>query len=137
MGRIEKENMQLPCVLTDEEKIKYGLEQSEALQKMAECENLKKQFDTQIKADIEKHEARAHEIGHKLTSGKEFRQVECRIVRNWEEKTRVWIRTDTGEIAQQDIIPEHELQEELELQEKKTKEEQADAVANGKKAKKE
>jgi hypothetical protein len=109
-------------MLTNEEKIAYGLAQAEALQKMEEAENKKKEFDSQIKADIEKHEARAHEIGHKLTSGKEYREVECLIEYDWKEKTRRWIRKDTGEEAKQDIIPEDLLQEEMELQEKKGKE---------------
>jgi len=66
--------------------------------------------------------AGAHEIGHKLTSGKEYREVECLIEYDWKEKARRWIRKDTGEEAKQDIIPEDLLQEEMELQEKKGKE---------------
>ena len=114
-----KEMLTLPCMLTNDEKIVYGLEQAESLQKMEEAENKKKEFDAQIKADIEKHEAKAHEIGHKLTSGKEYREVECTIKYDFKEKVRVWIRKDNGEEAKQDIIPEEMLQEEMDLQAKK------------------
>lgn len=126
--RIEKENLTLPCILTDAEKLNYGQEQAIALQRLEEAEARKQEFNSQIKADIEKHEARAHEIGHKLTSGKEYRDVECKIERNWEEKTRRWIRTDTGEIAKEDIIPERELQEDMELNQEENKSELDAAV---------
>jgi hypothetical protein len=108
--RQTKDTLLLSCILSDSEKIVYGLAQAEALQKMEEAENRKKEFDSQIKADIERYEARAHEIGHKLTSGKEYRDVECTIEYDWKEKTRRWIRKDTGEEAKNDIIPEELLQ---------------------------
>ena len=132
--RIENEKLMLPCVLTNDEKLSYGLEMATETQRVVECEGRKQSFNSSIKAEIETHEARAHEIGNKLTSGKEYRDVECKIERNWEEKTRRWIRLDTGEIAKEDIIPEHELQEELELNEAKNAKEQAAAVeqADGK-----
>jgi len=119
--RPAKEVMMLPCQLNDKEKIEYGLKQAEALQKMEEAENKKKEFDSQIKADIEKYEAAAHEIGHKLTSGKEYRDVECVIDYDFKEKTRTWNRKDTGEEVKQDIIPEEMLQEELALGQKAKK----------------
>jgi hypothetical protein len=126
--RIEKEKLMLACVLTNEEKLSYGLEMATEQQRVVECEGRKQSFNSSIKAEIETHEARAHEIGNKLTSGKEYRDVECKVERNWEEKTRHWIRLDTGEIAKEDIIPEHELQEEMELQEAKNRNEQDAAV---------
>ena len=125
---MEKEKLMLACVLTNEEKLSYGLEMATEQQRVVECEGRKQSFNSSIKAEIETHEARAHEIGNKLTSGKEYRDVECKIERNWEEKTRHWIRLDTGEIAKEDIIPEHELQEEMELQEAKNRTEQDAAV---------
>jgi len=122
--RIEKENLTLPCILTDAKKLNYGHEQAISLQRLEEAEARKQEFNSQIKADIEKYEARAHEIGHKLTSGKEYRDVECTITRDWEKKTRTWTRTDTGEVVKEDIIPDFELQEEMELQDKKNKKDQ-------------
>lgn len=126
--RIEKEKLMLACVLTNDEKLSYDLEMATEQQRVVECEGRKQSFNSSIKAEIETHEARAHEIGNKLTSGKEYRDVECKVERNWEEKTRHWIRLDTGEIAKEDIIPEHELQEEMELQEAKNRTEQDAAV---------
>ena len=136
--RPTKDTMTLACKLTDTEKLDYGQKMSEAMQSLQESEARKKEFDSQIKADIERYEARAHEIKAKLLSGKEFRPVECDIVYNWEEKQRTWIRKDTGEVAHEDIIPEEMYQEEMALQEEKVKKEQAEAVekADKKKAKK-
>ena len=119
--RPTEDTLTLPCILNDQEKIEYGLQQAEALQKMEEAENKKKEFDSQIKADIEKYETRAHEIGHKLTSRKEYREVECLIVYDFTNKTRVWIRKDTKEEAKNDIIPEEMLQEEIPLDSDKEK----------------
>jgi hypothetical protein len=34
-------------------------------------------------------------------------------VYHWRDKTKVWIRQDTGEIVKTDIIPEEDLQEHL------------------------
>jgi hypothetical protein len=98
------------------------------LENLQQAEARKKEFDSQIKADIEKFDARAHEIKAKLLSGKEFRSVECDIVYDWEKKQRAWIRKDTGEVAHEDIIPEEMFQEELESQEKNVQAEQAEAV---------
>lgn len=114
-----KETLTLPCILTDAEKIEYGLQQSIALQSKEQAEDKKKEFDSQIKADIEKHDARAREIGHKLTSGKEYRQVECDILYDFEQKNRIWIRKDNGEEAKKDIIPEEMLQEEMAIEAEK------------------
>ena len=126
--RINKDKLLLPCVLTNDEKLSYGLEMATEQQRVLEAEGRKQSFNSSIKAEIETHEARAHEIGNKLTSGKEYRDVECTIERDWDAKTRRWIRSDTGEIAKEDIVPEHELQEEMELNEEKVKKEQSEAV---------
>ncbi len=126
--RINNEKLMLPCALTNDEKLSYGLEMATEQQRVLEAEGRKQSFNSSIKAEIETHEARAHEIGNKLTSGKEYRDVECTIERDWDAKTRRWIRSDTGEIAKEDIIPESEIQEELELNEAKNVKEQADAV---------
>jgi hypothetical protein len=126
--RIEKEKMLLPCELTDDQKIKYGVDMATEWDRVSEAEGKKQAFNSAIKAEIEEHESRAKAIGIKLTSGKEYRDIECVIKRNWEEKARVWIRTDTLEAVKQDIIPEFELQEELALNDKKNQKEQADAV---------
>jgi hypothetical protein len=117
--RKEKDVMTLPCILTTDEKLAYGQQMSEAMQSLQEAEARKREFDSQIKADIEKYDARAHEIKAKLLSGKEFRPVECRIVYDFKAKTRNWFRVDTGEECHNDIIPEEMCQEELALEEKR------------------
>jgi hypothetical protein len=126
--RINQVKLMLPCILSNDEKLTYGLEMATEQQRVIECEGRKQSFNSSIKAEIETHETRAHEIGNKLTSGKEYRDVECKIERDWETKVRRWVRLDTGEIAKEDIIPEYELQEEMELQDKKNQEEQKSAI---------
>jgi hypothetical protein len=44
--------------------------------------------------------------------------VSCRIIYDFDNKEKSWIRDDTGEIVKTDIITESEMQEEIELQQK-------------------
>lgn len=115
MSRITKEKVNLQCALTDEEKLRYGSEMSRHLNDLRQCEDSLASFKSQIKGEIETHEARINALSQKIYSGKEFRDVECEIEYDWEKKTRHWIRTDTGEIFKEEPIPECDLQEEMEL----------------------
>lgn len=116
--RPDKCEVELECVLTDKEKLVYGKELAQNLNKVVELEGQLSRFKDSIKGEMTTCETKASALSRKLETGKEFRMVACRIERDWKAKTRRWIRQDTLEVAKEDIIPEHELQEELELQEK-------------------
>ena len=111
--RKTKENLHLECILTDSEKLDYSKTLSENVSKRARAEEHLKSFQTQIRAEITACDATINMLAEKLNTGKEYRMVECEIKYDFEKKERTWTRKDTGEIAQQDIIPEKELQEEL------------------------
>lgn len=111
--RKTKENLHLECVLTDQEKLDYSKQLSENVSKKTRAEEHLKSFQTQIRAEITACDATINMLAEKLNTGKEYRMIECKIEYDFEKKEKVWIRKDTGEIAQQDIIDEKELQEEL------------------------
>lgn len=107
--------MHLECTLTDQEKLAYSKTLSENVSKKARSEESLKSFQTQIKAEITSCEAQINLLAEKLNTGKEYRMVECEIRYDFKMKEKKWIRTDTGEVAKQEVISEEELQEEMEL----------------------
>ena len=117
--RKEKDVLTLQCILTDEEKESYSSKLAQAVsdkrRKDCEMEN----YRTQHKAEITQFENAIVLYAEKVNTGKEFRPIECSIVYDFEEKTKTWFRKDTGEFAKDDIIPESELQEEMELRKEK------------------
>jgi hypothetical protein len=117
--RATKETMQLECLLTDKEKLAYGKELSEKLKNIAVAEGELDHFKAGIKDRVTAAETRASVLARAISTGTEFRSVECDIIYDWKAKTKTWIRKDNKAEAKQDIISEFELQEELKLTAKK------------------
>lgn len=113
--RLTKETRTLECILTDAEKLKYGAEMAELHYKKSRAEDQLKSIQSAIKADIAAHEAKINDLSQKISTGREYREVQCAIVYDWDRKVKSSIRNDTGEIAHEDIIPDRELQEEMDL----------------------
>lgn len=120
--RIKEQTLSLECVLTDEEKLACSKIQNEAINQKAQAEAELKSFSAQKKAEIAGADAIIALHYQKLSTGKEYRPIKCEVKYDFEKKTREWIRLDTGEIAKQDIIPEEDIQEEIELQAKQQEE---------------
>jgi hypothetical protein len=119
--RKTKEKINLECILTDPEKLAYSKQLAENLSKKQRAEDTLKSFNTQKKAEIAGLDAEINLKVDKINSGREYRDVECTIFWDWDRKVKVWTRTDTGDVCKEDIISEHELQEECELQEEEQK----------------
>lgn len=113
--RKDKESLNLECVLTDSEVLTYSRTMAEEISRKQHMENQKASYTKQMTAEIATHEAKIAVLSEKVKNGKEWRDVECRVIYDWDNKTRAWIRNDTGEIAKTDIIPEEDLQEEMNL----------------------
>lgn len=116
MVRKTTEMLNLECVLTDEETLKYAKEMAEATNKLNQLEDSKKSYNSQIKSEIDSAAAKVNLLSRKVASGKEYRDIECDIVYDWDEKVKRFYRKDTGEFVRECIISEYELQEEMELQ---------------------
>ena len=93
------EELELECVLTDEEKLRYSKELSEAISAKARAEESLKSFQTQKKAEIAKAEATINMLAEKINTGHEFRPVECEIKWDFKKKEKSWVRKDTSEVA--------------------------------------
>lgn len=113
MSRQKKDIKTLECVLTDSEIISYSKELGDRISERNRLEATKKSYMTQIGAEIASVNARISTLAEKVYSGREYREIECRITYDFETKTKSWWRIDTGEHIKDDIIPESELQEEL------------------------
>jgi hypothetical protein len=112
-----KENIveNLKCVLTKEELLVYGKEVAQAqLNKVTTMDNLKS-YQTKIKSDIAICDAKINSVSEKIRSGTEWRDVECTVTFDWDKGIKSIYRIDTGEFIRDDIIPEHERQEKLDL----------------------
>jgi hypothetical protein len=115
MSRPTKETLSVKCILTNDEKLEYGIAISEAFESKKCKEDELNRVSAQIKGEIALCDAQIRVIAQKFTSGTEYREVECEILYNFVMRMRQWIRKDTGEIYKEDIIPEHMLQEEMKL----------------------
>ncbi len=109
------EELNLECALTNPEKLDYSKDLAENINRKARAEDSLKAYKSQAKSEIEGHEAKINLLSQKISSGMEYRMVECSIEYDWNNKTRTWVRLDTGEIAKDDIIPESMLQQKMSL----------------------
>lgn len=98
--------MQLECILTNEEKLKYS---------KARAEDNLKSYQPQTKAQIASFEATINLLADKLNSGTEYRDVVCDIIVDYKAKTKSFIRKDTGQTARLDELSEKDLQQELKI----------------------
>jgi hypothetical protein len=131
--RLKKTSLSLECVLTDEEKLNCSKLQNDAINLKTQAEAELKSFSTQKKAEIASADAVIALYYQKISTGKEYRMIPCEIRYDFDKKEKLFIRTDTGEIAKQDIISESELQEEMDIQAKAQEEANEKAKSDKKK----
>ena len=110
-----RDSMTLPCILTDEEKAKYSADLAQAVSDKKKHEGEMERFKSQNKAQITSCETTIDLCAELVNTGREYRSVECSIEYDFDNKTKKWIRIDTGEEVKHDIITESELQEEAQL----------------------
>jgi len=99
-----KTSRNLPCVLTDIEKLEYG-------RRLADSENELETIEAEKKSAVdgftERTSAVAVEIRRLVScirDGIERREVECEWIYHWETFTKQLVRQDTGEIIQSDSM---------------------------------
>jgi hypothetical protein len=126
----------LPCILTDDEKIAKSQEMCSALSKVdsleLDLEGIKKRY----KSDMETYEKIALDLRQQVSTGKQYKEVECSIVWDFDKKKKIYVRNDTGEVVHDVPISEYELQEynsELAAEEERlaAEKEENDAITNG------
>lgn len=101
----------LECTLSDAEKLIYSKDLGENITFKVRAEESLKSFSIQKKAEITGHDAKINLLVNKINTGREYREVECEIKFDWEEKLKSWVRKDTGEVAQVHNMTEDEIEE--------------------------
>jgi hypothetical protein len=105
-----KTSRNLPCVLTDAEKLDYG-------RKLADAENELDTIDTEKKNAVDGYKEKTSAVQvavRRLVSairdGMERREVECEWVYYWDSFTKELVRSDTGESIERAVIGPDERQ---------------------------
>jgi len=100
---------------TDEEKRELA---EEMARKVTEANELvKQQSDSrkEYQAKIDVAETKASSNATKITSGYEFRDIDCEEILDYEEREVRVIRLDTGEQVERRAMSNYELQQDLDL----------------------
>jgi len=114
MNKIETLN--LKCTLTDEEMLAISKEMSEHINKKKQAEDNLSSFSAQLKAEVKGHDAIINKTATLINAGSEYRNIKCEVILEPDKDTVSWIRSDTGEICQQERpIPQRYLQTQLEI----------------------
>ena len=122
----------LKCILTSEEKQKLGSDMAEAVAKKTEAEKAKKSFLAQITSDIAKEEATISICSEKIRSGYEFRRIECKEVKDFENDKVISYRNDTGDKIRERQMEPEERQKQLNLEKAEQLEKEQKNGDNGK-----
>lgn len=106
----------LLCTLTDEEQREYGVALATAYEDMERVEAEKKRQTDHFKDRIAGLQAKADELRRKVSTGQEWRDVECVVTYGVPMADRKTItRTDTGEVVETTWMTEAEKQFQLPL----------------------
>lgn len=106
----EKSEQYLKCTFTESEKTEMAEKMSIAFQKKAEAEVRLKEVSTQIKAEIAGEDSIIQESAKKYNQGFEYRNVKCTVERDFERGKYRVTRDDTGEVIEDRLLTEKELQ---------------------------
>ncbi len=92
--------MEVKCHLTEDEKITRGSELALHVSKIEALGEEKAEKAKAYKTLIDGHNLEAIQLSGALQNGYEYRQIECRMVKNYAARTVDFVRTDTGELVQ-------------------------------------
>lgn len=104
-------NVPLECKLTEAEIHAAGKELADAINQRAQAENQLETFKQQVKAEIAQHDARIAKNTVLVSSEKEFRNVECEQVFDFNNGLKTTTRLDTGEVIRTEPLTNAERQQ--------------------------
>ncbi len=124
-----KKNMNLKCILSDDEYRENAKKQASLLEKNEDLEADKKSFNDRIKGKISTNDAELQILTRTIRDGYEFRDVECEVIEDYDLGLVKVIRLDTGEVEEERQMTESELAKRDELFfDQELEEENADAA---------
>lgn len=94
-----KETFTLPCKISDEERIDFGRKLAQANTELTQAEMRKKEAASQFGAVIERTKAEANRIANIISTGEEYRAVECEIILDYDAGRALTFRTDIEEVT--------------------------------------
>jgi hypothetical protein len=100
----------LAVILSEDERNKAARRSADLQKEIEDKEGAKKAYVSQIGGEIKELKARLATLTTKVVSGKEFCDVQIKIIYRWKENRKIVTRLDTGEILRESAIPVHELQ---------------------------
>lgn len=120
MSKVDKKNVveELPCPLTDEETLEMSSKLAGLHQQKLEVEGKKKEAVNDFGVRIKKIDAEVHLLSNNIYSGKETRNVECRMDYDWPAGKKTLVRLDTGEVVREEVISDFERQQHMEFVER-------------------
>lgn len=107
----------LPVPITDAEYKEIGLKMGAANQEIIQAENELKSVKSQYKSRIDSAKTRRDECASIINAGHQQRQVECHLMKDFNENTITLVRLDTGEVVRTRTMTTAERQRGLEFEE--------------------
>lgn len=105
----------VPVVLLSDELLEISRELAKANQDLARIANQKKEAAASFGASQKIAEANIEELSLKISTGKEYRDVECVVTFDEKSMRKIITRTDTGEIVESQKMTTDDFQTELEF----------------------
>lgn len=116
MARQDVFRKELQCNLTGEELDTYRDELARLTTEEIEIEGAKKEAVSEFGAKLQRCVAARRLLATKISTKKEYRQVEVEWVKHFEQNCATLIRLDTGEVVDTRPLTVEERQRELDLQ---------------------
>lgn len=104
----------LPVTLTDSELLTFAREQSAALHRRDKLEESFKTIKAQSNADIGREEETVHKCASIISTGVEWRNVECAEMHDYERSIVSIVRLDTGEVVRERVMSQEDRQFDIE-----------------------
>lgn len=105
----------LPVKLTDVELLDISRELAKDSQDLQESENRKKEVNAEFTAKMNGMKSSIEIASRKISTGEEYRDVDCEVQLNTEERKKIVTRTDTWKVVKTENLTTDDLQQELEF----------------------
>lgn len=112
----------LACKLSNDELLEVGRELGRRENDKLALDDEKKKANAEFSSREKSIKADIGVLIHKINTGEEHRDVECKNVINWSDRSRQVTRLDTNEVVRTDTVSEADCQTRLDLKEKEMKE---------------
>ncbi len=95
--RIEMDERWLECDLTEEELLTYGHDNANQIRQRSNLEAEKKAYNSRIKSEIDAATEQIEKLSDKISTRKEYREVECKIIEDYDNFNLKVVRLDIAE----------------------------------------